>query len=501
MLLLSPLRKISLVLCAMTSLVCPSIAAETSVATAQPYSFANLVEPLLPAVVNISTTTNIRGRADSGTNSSESPFSKGSPLEDFLKEFYDQMQPEGPRNSSAVGSGFIISTDGYIVTNNHLVADADQIMVTLNDSANTELKATLVGRDRRTDIAVLKVNTEKKLPFVQWGDSEKLRTGDRIIAIGNPFGLGGTVTTGIVSHLGRDIGSRSRSGDFINGYIQTDASINVGNSGGPMFDMAGKVVGVNTAIYSPTGASVGIGFAIPSAVAEKIVSQIRQFGRPKRGWLGVQIQPVTEDIAEGFGLKDLSGALVGNVVKDGPAAKAKLQPGDIILKVGTHDVKEPRSLPKIVADIPDGTQVPVSVWRKGKILSIPVKIGEYEESEEASVIPSPHGGKELTKGLEIHGITLQPLNEETRGRFDITGDVHGVLVVDVDPRSSAAEKGIRPGDIIMEISQVEVKTPQQVLEQFKVAKKENRKSALLLISRNGESRYVSIKLTDGGGES
>jgi serine protease Do len=262
-----------------------------------------------------------------------------------------------------------------------------------------------------------------------------------------------------------------------------------------MFDMAGKVVGVNTAIYSPTGASVGIGFAIPSAVAEKVVAQIRQFGRPKRGWLGVQIQPVTEDIAEGLGLKDLSGALVGNVIKDGPAAKAKLQPGDIILKVGTHEVKEPRSLPKIVADIPDGTQVPVTVWRKGKVLSVPVKIGEYEESEEAGTIPPPEGGNPLSKGLKIHGMTLQPLNEEVRGRFDITEDVQGVLVVDVDPKSSAAEKGIRSGDIIMEISQEEVQTPQQVLDQFKSAEKDHRKSALLLISRNGESRYVSIKVT------
>lgn len=492
MLLSSCARGLALSLVLTTSLIGPGFSAEETGPNGQPYSYANLVEPLLPAVVNISTTTLIRGRGESGVPPVDSPFPKGSPLEDFFKDFYDQMQPEGPRNSSAVGSGFVIDPEGYIVTNNHLVADADQVIVTLND--NTELKAVLVGRDRRTDIAVLKVNTEKKLPFVQWGNSEKLRTGDRIIAIGNPFGLGGTVTTGIVSHLARNIGAHSRSGDFINGYIQTDASINMGNSGGPMFDMAGKVVGVNTAIYSPTGASVGIGFAIPSEVAKKVVAQIRQFGKPKRGWLGVQIQPVTEDIAEGLGLKALTGALVGNVNKDGPAAKAKLQAGDVILKVGDKEIKEPRMLPQIVADISEGTKVPVTIWRKGKLITIPVQIGEYVEPEETAVIPSPDGGKELVKGLEIYGMTLQPLTEEIRQRFDITTDVQGVLVVDVAAKSSAAEKGIRPGDIIMEISQVEVKTPQHVLEQFKHAGKENRKSALLLISRDGESRYVSVKI-------
>lgn len=457
-----------------------------------PTSYADLVAPLLPAVVNISTTTLIRGRGEGGQSPLDIPFPKGSPLEDFFKEFLDRMQPEGPRNATALGSGFIIDAEGYIVTNNHVVADADQITVILND--NTELKATLVGRDRRTDIALLKVKTDKKLPFVEWGDSEKLRTGDQIIAIGNPFGLGGTVTAGIVSHLGRDIGERSRAGDFIDGYIQTDASINLGNSGGPMFDLTGKVVGVNTAIFSPTGASIGIGFAIPSEIAKKVVAQIRQYGRTKRGWLGVHIQSVTEDIAEGLGLKNLKGALVGSVVKDGPAAKAKLQTGDIILKVGDVEVKDQRSLPRIVGDIAVGSQVQITLWRKGKIITVPVQIGEYEEAEEAGVIPSPEGGKELAKGTEIHGMTLQPLTDDIRLRFDIPRDTQGVLIVDVRPKSFAAEKGIRSGDIIMEISQEEVKTPQNVVDNLKKAEKENRKSVLLLINRDGESRYVSIKL-------
>ena len=459
-------------------------------------SYADLVAPLLPAVVNISTTTLVRGRGDTGHAPLDMQIPKGSPLEDFFKDFLDHMHPEGPRNTTALGSGFIIDPEGYIVTNNHVVADADQITVTLND--NTELKATLIGRDRRTDIAILKVKTDKKLPFVQWGDSDKIRTGDRIIAIGNPFGLGGTVTSGIVSHLGRDIGEGAQSGDIIEGYIQTDASINLGNSGGPMFDMAGKVIGVNTAIFTPTGASVGIGFAIPSNVAKKVVQQIRQYGRTKRGWIGVHIQAITDDIAESLGLKDLKGALVGSVVKDGPAAKAKLQTGDIILKVGDQEVKDQRSLPRIVGDLAVGVNVPLTVWRKGKLLTVPVRIGEYEEAEEAGVIASPESGKEVPKGVEIHGMTLQPLSDAIRQRFDISKDTQGVLVVDVTERSSAAEKGIRPGDIIMEISQEEVKTPQQVVERLKTAEKENRKSALLLINRDGESRYVSIKLTPEG---
>ncbi|MBL8676620.1 MAG: DegQ family serine endoprotease [Alphaproteobacteria bacterium] len=454
--------------------------------------YADLVAPLLPAVVNISTTTLVRGRGEMGHSPLDMQIPKGSPLEDFFKDFLDHMHPEGPRNTTALGSGFIIDPDGYIVTNNHVVADADQITVTLND--NTELKATLVGRDRRTDIAILKVKTDKKLPFVQWGDSDKIRTGDRIIAIGNPFGLGGTVTSGIVSHLGRDIGGEVRSGDIIEGYIQTDASINLGNSGGPMFDMGGKVIGVNTAIFTPTGASVGIGFAIPSNVAKKVVQQIRQYGRTKRGWIGVHIQAITDDIAESLGLKDLKGALVGSLVKDGPATKAKLQTGDIILKVGDQEVKDQRSLPRIIGDLAVGVEVPLTIWRKGKLLTIPVRIGEYEEAEESGVIASPEGGKEVPKGVEIHGMTLQPLSDAIRQRYDISKEIQGVLVVDVTEKSSAAEKGIRPGDIIMEISQEEVNTPQQVVEHLKVAEKENRKSALLLINRDGESRYISIKL-------
>lgn len=462
--------------------------------TAAPNGFADIVAPLLPAVVNISTTTFARGKSDL----SPSLDLKGSPLEDLFKDFLDRMQPEGPRNATSLGSGFIIDPEGYIVTNNHVVTDADQITVTLND--NTELKATIVGRDRRTDIAVLKVKTDKKLPSVLWGNSEKLRTGDWIIAIGNPFGLGGTVTAGIVSHLSRNISESMRTGDFIEGYIQTDASINLGNSGGPMFDMNGHVVGVNTSLFSPNGNSVGIGFAIPSEIAKKVVDQIRQYGRTKRGWLGVHIQPVTEDIAEGLGLTNLKGALVGNVVKNSPAAKAKLQSGDVILKIEDKEIKDEKSLPRIVGDIPVGSKIPVLTWRKGKIITLPVQIGEYEEAEEAGVIPSPDGGKDLAKGVEIRGMTLQPLTKDIRQRFDISNDMQGVLIVDVAPQSFAAEKGIRSGDIIVEMNQDEVTTPQHVLDHLKVAEKDKRKSILCLINRDGDSRYLSLKIAPEEGK-
>lgn len=465
--------------------------AALTVPVSPPNSFADIVAPLLPAVVNISTTTFVRGKADYN-QFLDMPYSKGSPLEDLFKEFLDKTQPEGPRNVTSLGSGFIIDPKGYIVTNAHVVADADQITVILQD--NTELKATLVGRDRRTDIAVLKVKTDKELPAVEWGDSAKLRTGDWIIAIGNPFGLGGTVTAGIVSHLSRNISETMRSGDFIEGYIQTDASINLGNSGGPMFDVGGKVVGVNTSLFSPNGNCVGIGFAIPSEIAKKVVAQIRQFGRAKRGWLGVHIQPVTADIAEGLGLKSLKGALVGNVVKGGPAAKAKLQSGDVIVKIGKSEIQNEKSLPRVVGDVPVGTQVSVLLWRKGKTLTVPVMVGEFEETEDTAVVASPDGGKDFPKGIEIRGMTLQPLTADIRQRFDIGTDIEGVLVVDVLPNTPAAEKGIRSGDIIVELSQTEVTLPQHVITILKKAEKDKRKAVLMLINRDGESRYISLKL-------
>lgn len=481
-------RYLAVLLCATSVISCHTLPLSAKVLP--PSSFADIVAPLLPAVVNISTSTIMRSKTDSGAGFD---FPKGSPLEDFFKEFLDRLQPEGPRHITSLGSGFIISPDGYIVTNDHVVADADQITVILKDGV--ELKATLAGRDRRTDIAVLKVKTDKKLPFVQWGKSEKLRIGDWVISIGNPFGLGGTVTTGIVSHLARDIGEHTREGgDFVDGYIQTDASINLGNSGGPMFDMTGRVVGVNTAFFSPNGNSVGIGFATPAEITKKVVDQICQYGRTKRGWIGVHIQPFTQDIADGLGIKQLQGALIVKAYKGSPADQATLKTGDVILKIGTVPITDHRSLTRIVGDMTVGSQVPVLILRRGKLLTLTVKIGEYEEAEEAGLISSPEEGKELKKGIEISGMTLQPLSPEVCHRFDIEESTRGVLVVDVLSRSSASEKGLRPGDIIVEISQDEVNSPEDVVKQIENAEKENRTSALLLINRNGESRYIAIKL-------
>lgn len=463
-----------------------------------PSSFSQMVKPLIPAVVNISTTTKFSYRTDSPQGN---PSSNGSPFDELFKDFFERMQPEGPRQSSAVGSGFIIDPDGYIVTNNHLVSDADHIIVTLND--NTELKAELVGRDRRTDIAVLKVDAGHKLPYVDWTPHDDLQVGDWIIAIGNPFGLGSTVTSGIASHLARDIGDRPGqpdTSDFVDGYIQTDASINLGNSGGPMFDMNGKVVGIITAIFSPTGGNVGIGFAIPTDIAKKVVDQILKYGRTKRGWIGVRIQMVTEDIADNLGLKSPAGALIGSIVPNGPADKSMLKSGDVILKVAQQSVTRSKDLPRMVGNRNVGEQVPLTVWRKGKEQTINITVGEYEEAEKSGVILNQTKDKTVKKGIKTQGLTLQPLTPETRQRLDIDPTTTGVLVVDVDPDYPAANRGIRSGDVIVEISQEDVHTPQDVAEKILQAAKVGRKSVLLLVNRNSEVRYIAVQLAEPGGK-
>ena len=460
-----------------------------------PQGFADLVSPLLPAVVNVSTRTLAKSKPYGRGELPLDPNLPSGPLEDMLRDFFEQQIPS-QRDASSLGSGFIISPEGLVVTNYHVIEGADEITVILND--NTRLRATVVGRDYRTDIAVLKVESKVKLPFVTWGDSDKLRTGDWILAIGNPFGLGGTVTAGIVSTIKRDISAQNLGGsgaDYVPGYIQTDASINVGNSGGPMFNMQGQVVGINRAIFSPTGGSVGIGFAIPSAVAKKVVEQIQQYGRTKRGWLGVRIQAVTEDIAEGLGFKAVEGALVGSVIPNGPAAKAKLLPGDIILKVGDVPVKDSRTVPQLVGDMVVGSSVPLTVWRKGKTFVQNVVVGEFEEAEDAGIIESPEK-KSPSKDQSVLGISFRALTSEVRRQTGITEDVTGILVTDVDPKSNAALKGIQPGDVIVEVSQEDVSKPEDFLVLIEKAKKAGRKSVLLLINREDEMRYVSIKIRE-----
>ncbi len=454
-----------------------------------PQSFADLAEKLLPAVVNISTTQVIRPGSRRGPEMPQLP--PGSPFEDFFKEFFDRQQrPDAPpRRATSLGSGFIIDSSGYVVTNNHVIADADEIKVILQD--DTRLDAEIIGRDPKTDLALLKVKSKKRLPSVDWGDSDGLRVGDWVLAIGNPFGLGGTVTAGIVSARQRDI----HSGPY-DDFIQTDASINKGNSGGPLFNMKGQVVGVNSAIISPQGTSVGIGFSIPTALARPVIRQLRDFGRTRRGWLGVRIQSVTEEIAESLGLGKERGALVANVSEGGPAAKAGVKQGDIILRFDGKSVSEMRRLPRIVAETAVGKKVGLVVWRKGKEVSLKVQLGELEEAEKAQKVSLGPGGSpgKGSQTAETLGLTLSSITDDVRRRFELGDKAAGVVVTKVDASSSAGDKGIRPGDVIVEAGQDKVSKPEQIRAKVEDARKAGRKSVLLLVQRKDDLRFIALKV-------
>jgi serine protease Do len=491
-------RPRALLLAAALSLVAPAgFAPAPAAARDAPASFADLAEQLLPAVVNISSTTTIQPRADRGGPGAgpEMPnFPPGSPFEQFFRDFMERNrqgggQNEPPRRSQSLGSGFIIDTAGLVVTNNHVIDGADEITVILQD--NTKLKAKLVGRDERTDIAVLRVETKHKLVAVNFGDSDASRVGDWVLAIGNPFGLGGTVTAGIVSARGRDI----RQGPY-DDFIQTDAAINRGNSGGPLFNMNGEVIGINTAIYSPSGGSIGIGFSIPSNMAKAVVAQLRDFGHARRGWLGVRVQQVTPDIAESLGLKNPEGAMVAGVTDGSPAAKANIRNGDIILKFNGQDVKEMRTLPRIVAETEIGKSVPLTVWRDGKSMDLQVAIAELPDDQQAA---APEAKPEPAKTSRIAdlGISLAPINDETRGKYQIGADQKGVVVTDVDA-GAAADRGIKPGDIIVEVQQKAVNSPADVAARVADVRKSGRKSILILIQGQDGLRWVPVPLTDAG---
>ena len=463
-----------------------------ALARTAPESFADLAAELLPKVVNISTTQTVEGR---GFEMPQLP--PGSPFEDFFKEFFERNQGQGqqpqqrPRRATSLGSGFVVDAAGFVVTNNHVIQDADEITVIFHDGS--QLKAEVVGRDVKTDLAVLKVTTPGKLSAVKFGNSDKSRVGDWVIAIGNPFGLGGTVTAGIVSARGRDI----NSGPY-DDFIQTDASINRGNSGGPLFNLQGEVVGINTAIFSPTGGSVGIGFAIPVASAEPVIRQLIKGGQVKRGWLGVHIQSVTEGIAETLGLKQMTGALIASVIKGGPAEKAKIQPGDVVLKFDGRDVTEMRRLPRIVADTEVGKKVPVVIWRAGKEVRLDATVGQLEEETKVAARAGAGKGGEgrADNGLALDdiGITVAESSPRVRERLKIERDVKGVIVIGVIDSGSAAEKGIRPGDVIVEVSQQEVAKPADVAAKIQEAKKAGRKSVLLLVEGQGGLRFVAVRI-------
>jgi serine protease Do len=459
-------------------------------AHAGPEGFADLAEKLLPAVVNISTTQTIS--SDSADEDDELPpglqLPPGSPFEKFFHDFMEKQKGMPHKHKAmALGSGFIIDPSGYIVTNYHVVEDADEITVILQDETN--LPATVVGKDKKTDLALLKVESKKPLPAVTWGDSDKVRIGDWILAIGNPYSLGGTVTAGIISARARDI----QSGPY-DEYLQTDAPINRGNSGGPMFNMDGEVVGVNTAIYSPSGGSIGIGFAIPSSLAKNIIDQLREHGKIRRGWLGVHIQMVTKDIADSLGLNTTKGALVSSVTPDGPAAKGGIQIGDVITSFDGKEVPEMHRLPLMVAETEVDKVVDVTVFRKGQSVNLKVKIGELPAKEEADETeqkaPEKQPAANVEKVDEI-GISVAPLTDQLRLRYEVGKDVKGVVVTAVVPEGLAADQGIIVGDVISEAGQADIKAPKDLIDQAKTAKKDGH-PLLLLVNRKDDLRFVAI---------
>ena len=471
----------------------PPAAPKAAAMTVMPNGFADLAAQLLPSVVNISTTQVVKSKpgAKGGPNPDVPQAPPGSPFEEFFKDFFDrQPQDNRPRRNTSLGSGFIIDSAGLVVTNNHVIADADEVTVTLHD--DTSLKAEIVGRDLKTDLAVLRVKTDKKLVAVKWGNSDKTRVGDWVVAIGNPFGLGGTVTVGILSARARDI----NSGPY-DDFLQTDASINKGNSGGPMFNLGGEVIGINTAIFSPTGGSVGIGFAIPATQAKPVIDQLQKYGKARRGWLGVRIQQVSDEIAENLGLDKARGAMVASVSPGGPAEKAKIEPGDVVLTFDGKEVNEMRRLPRIVAETPIEKKAPITIWRKGKELKLDVTVGELDETDVASAAPDStgKGGKDSGKAsVDALGMSLAKISAELRDKFNIDGSVDGVVVTDVANDSPAAQKGLRAGDVIVEVAQETVKDPKDVADRVAKAKAAGRKSVLMLVDRQGDLRFVAIRL-------
>jgi len=465
-----------------------------------PASFAPLARQLLPAVVNISTSQNLQARNNRPDAPDFPQAPPGSPFEEFFRDFFNRNRPGGngdrpelpqrPRRAQSLGSGFIVDTSGIVVTNNHVIDGADEINVILQD--NTSIRAELLGTDPRTDIAVLRIKTDKPLHAVQFGDSDKLEVGDWVLAIGNPFGLGGSVTAGIVSARGRDI----RQGLY-DDFIQTDAAINRGNSGGPLFNMDGQVVGINTAIYSPSGGSIGIGFSIPANLAKNIVAQLQESGKVRRGWLGVNIQQVTDEIAESLGLHGGGrGALVARAQDDGPAAKAGIRNGDVILRFNGQEVKEMRHLPRIVADTPVGRQVPVVVWRDGKEQTITVTLGELPSEQQAAATPGPQQRPAELAGL---GLRVTGITPEVRDRFGLKPDQRGVVITEVAPDSPAAERELRPGDVITEVQQERVSTPQELQARIEQLRKQGRSTALLLIENQNGQRFVPLRLRGAEG--
>jgi serine protease Do len=457
-----------------------------------PDSIADVAEKVIDAVVNISTSQKVEAR-----NSPMPQLPNDPQLDELFRDFFNrrgapgdpQNRERSPRRVNSLGSGFIIDPSGIVVTNNHVISEADEITVILNDG--TRLKAELIGKDQKTDLALLRVKPDKPLTAVKFGESEKLRLGEWVIAIGNPFSLGGSVTAGIVSARNRDI----NSGPYDN-YIQTDASINRGNSGGPLFNLDGEVVGINTAIISPSGGSIGIGFAVPAKTAVPVIDQLRQFGETRRGWLGVRIQQVTDEIAESLNIKPPRGALVAGVDDKGPAKPSGIEPGDVIVKFDGKEIKEMRDLPRVVADTPVGKQTPVVVIRKGKEETKTVTLGRLEDGEKVAAAEPKNGGvPDQNVVKKTLGIELANMSGDLRKRYNIKDTVNGVVITGIDASSPAADKRLSPGDVIIEIAQEAVANTDDFQAKVDKLKKDGRKSALLLIAgADGELRFVALSL-------
>src|SRR5579864_2114726 len=457
-----------------------------------PEGIADVAEKVIDAVVNISTSQTIEAKGDGHGTIPQLP--PGSPFEEFFDDFFKNRRGgKGggdlmPHKTNSLGSGFIIDASGVVVTNNHVIADADEINVILNDG--TKIKADIVGVDKKTDLAVLKFKPPHPLTAVKFGDSDKLRLGEWVIAIGNPFSLGGTVTAGIVSARNRDIAS----GPYDN-YIQTDAAINRGNSGGPLFNLEGEVIGVNTLIISPTGGSIGIGFAVPSRTVAGVVDQLRQFGELRRGWLGVRIRQVTDEIAESLNIKPARGALIAGVDEKGPAKPAGIEPGDVVVKFDEKEIKDPKDLSRIVADTAVGKEVEVIVIRKGEEQTLKVTLGRLEDDkpQPASIKKDDPADKPVTQ--KALGLDLAALSKDLRGKYKIKDSVKGVIVTGVDAASDAADKHLSAGDVIVEVAQEAVANAADIKKRVDQLKKDGKKNVLLLVSNgDGELRFVALSL-------
>ena len=490
---------------AMICLAAASVLTPAPALARGPDGIADVAEQVIDAVVNISTSQTLEAKGLGGGGGGAMPqLPPGSPFEEFFDDFFKNRRgpgagPKGgdrggdkngelqPRKTNSLGSGFIVDAAGIVVTNNHVIADADEINVIMNDGS--KFKAELVGVDKKTDLAVLKFKPTKPLVAVKFGDSDKLRLGEWVVAIGNPFSLGGTVTAGIVSARNRDISS----GPYDN-YIQTDAAINRGNSGGPLFNLEGEVIGVNTLIISPPGGSIGIGFAVPSKTVVGVVNQLRQFGELRRGWLGVRIQQVTDEIAESLNIKPARGALIAGVEDKGPAKPAGIEPGDVVVKFDGKDIKEPKDLSRVVADTAVGKEVEVVIIRKSAEETKKVTLGRLEDTEkavQAAAKKDEPAEKPVTQ--KALGLDLATLSKDLRSRYKIKDNVKGVIITNVDGASDAAEKHLSPGEVIVEVAQEAVSNAADVKKRVEQLKKDGKKSVLLLVANSdGELRFVAL---------